>query len=315
MLLLGVGYYTMKNHTDQSEEITVELEPLRFTGTLWMPQHSSVLILMIPGSGASDRHNDVFFPPIRAALLEAGMAVCSFDKRGVGGSTGSWLEAGIIEQARDMAGIIHFLRAQYSLPIGVFGHSQGAWVALEVAANDSSLCAVITNSGPGVSPAEQDWFAAHLGLLNDGTSPEVMNQLEGSYETMLKLARENQDFAALEKLINTEPVLFKKLSSHAFVAPDAEHWKLFCLLIDYQPRTALERLEMPVLALFGSLDTRVPVEQSVAVYTKLLRNQKSKIKVFPEADHRLEHHGQLVEGYLEQLISWMNNVLVDPVRV
>jgi hypothetical protein len=41
---------------------------------------------MHPGSGPSDRDNDVLFPPIRDALLAAGIAVCSFDKRGAGES-------------------------------------------------------------------------------------------------------------------------------------------------------------------------------------------------------------------------------------
>ena len=62
---------------------------------------------MHPGSGPSDRDNDVFFPPIREHLLDAGVAVCSFDKRGVGGSTGRWEEAGIVEQADDLLACLH----------------------------------------------------------------------------------------------------------------------------------------------------------------------------------------------------------------
>lgn len=69
---------------------------MTLAGTLWLPESSRVAatVLMHPGSGPSDRDNDVFFPPIRKHLLHAGFAVCSFDKRGVGGSTGRWQEAG-----------------------------------------------------------------------------------------------------------------------------------------------------------------------------------------------------------------------------
>jgi len=45
---------------------------------------------MHPGSSPSDRPNDIFVPPIRDRLLRSGFAVCSFDKRGVCGSTGDW---------------------------------------------------------------------------------------------------------------------------------------------------------------------------------------------------------------------------------
>jgi alpha/beta superfamily hydrolase len=54
---------------------------------------------MVGGSGPSDRTNDNFFPPIRRHLVEAGLAVLSNDKRGVGASSGDWL-AGTIDDFR-----------------------------------------------------------------------------------------------------------------------------------------------------------------------------------------------------------------------
>src|SRR5947207_18464 len=88
---------------------------------------------MHPGSGPSDRDNDVLFPPIREHLLRAGIAVCSFDKRGVGGSAGSWLEAGLYEQAGDLIAALAVFESESrrGLPLGLFGHSQGGWVVVE----------------------------------------------------------------------------------------------------------------------------------------------------------------------------------------
>ena len=80
---------------------------------------------MHPGSGPSDRDNDVYFPPIREHLLAHEIAVCSFDKRGVGRSTGRWQNAGIVEQADDVLACIRSLLDDdaVSKPIGLFGHS------------------------------------------------------------------------------------------------------------------------------------------------------------------------------------------------
>ena len=84
-------------------EVEAESGGVRLAGTVCLPAGEAVAgMLMHPGSGPSNRDNDWFFPPIREHLLAAGIAVCSFDKRGVGGSTGSWLEAGIEEQADDL---------------------------------------------------------------------------------------------------------------------------------------------------------------------------------------------------------------------
>ena len=110
-------------------EIEADSGGVRLTGTIWRPAGDAVAgVFMHPGSGPSDRDNDVLFPPIREHLLRAGIAVCSFDKRGVGGSAGSWLDAGIAEQADDLlAGLAVFeAESPRGLPIGLFGHSQGA---------------------------------------------------------------------------------------------------------------------------------------------------------------------------------------------
>ena len=67
---------------------------LVLAGTLHRPDgEARATVLMVPGSGPSDRDNDVYFPAIRAGLLERGIAAASFDKRGVGESGGDWRDS------------------------------------------------------------------------------------------------------------------------------------------------------------------------------------------------------------------------------
>ena len=148
--------------------------PVTLAGTLWQPDGEAVAtVLMHPGSGPSNRDNDVFFPQVRAVLLEAGIAAASFDKRGVGGSTGDWREAGIVEQAADATAALDAVRAAGAPePIGLFGHSQGGWVVIEAAASGTPAAFVVTNGGPGVSPAMQDRFA----LANAGPAGRVRSR-------------------------------------------------------------------------------------------------------------------------------------------
>ncbi|MDQ3385845.1 MAG: CocE/NonD family hydrolase [Actinomycetota bacterium] len=56
---------------------------------------------MLPGSGDADRLNGGYLEPIRAHLVRRGIAVISYDKRGVGGSNGDWREATLRELADD----------------------------------------------------------------------------------------------------------------------------------------------------------------------------------------------------------------------
>ena len=130
---------------------TVRSGDVELAGSWWEPAAPIATVLMHPGSGPSDRDDDTYFPPIRDHLVAAGIAVVSFDKRGVGGSSGDWRDAGIAEQADDVAAVVSHLAAHGATsPIGLFGHSQGGWVVLEAARRTTPAAFVITSSGPGV---------------------------------------------------------------------------------------------------------------------------------------------------------------------
>ncbi len=67
---------------------------------------------MVGGSGPADRDNDTFFPPIRRRLAAAGIAVLSYDQRGVGSSSGDWRDASLDDLAADAAAARAFLQTQ-----------------------------------------------------------------------------------------------------------------------------------------------------------------------------------------------------------
>ena len=147
---------------------------------------------MHPGSGAADRDNDVYFPPIRQRLLDSGVAVASFDKRGVGASTGRWEDAGIIEQADDLRAVVAALVDEVGLvPLGLFGHSQGGWVVIEAAGQPPAapVAFVVSNSGPAVSPAQQERYAAHTGMTRAGVAPAQIGEAMARFDTVLGLLR------------------------------------------------------------------------------------------------------------------------------
>jgi pimeloyl-ACP methyl ester carboxylesterase len=59
---------------------------VRLSATITVPGPASASpgIVLIGGSGPSDRHNDGFFDLLRDHLVNAGVAVLAHDKRGVG---------------------------------------------------------------------------------------------------------------------------------------------------------------------------------------------------------------------------------------
>ena len=187
---------------------------------------------MHPGSGPSDRDNDVLFPPIREHLLQAGIAVCSFDKRGVGGSSGSWLDAGIIEQADDLlAGLAVFeakaLTASHS-DCSATARAAGSSSRPPLAA--FPIAFVITNSGPGVSPARQERYSLANKLAGGGEAEAL-----ATYDAVVAVMRERPTLDQGLAQLDAAGVPYRELPGLKFMFEDEAIWRLCAEIFDYDP--------------------------------------------------------------------------------
>jgi uncharacterized protein len=297
--------------TSKTRELTVRSSDVRLAGSIWFPaEPRGVTLLMHPGSGPSDRDNDVFFPPIRRHLLESGVAVSSFDKRGVGESTGRWQEAAIAEQASDAIACLRALLSDTSIagPIGLYGHSQGGWVVVEAAARCQEAAFVVTSSGPGVTPEQQERWATRAYMIEAGIANDAIDEVTRYYDRVVSMLRSGVALVDARKRLEADgfPSAFEKLSLPVLPEDEAE-WRLLGALIDYDPAPALEQIDVPVLALFGGADPIVPVAESVQVFREAVRRELLQVEVFPDAGHRLETGDPpaLVDGYLDTLATFV----------
>ena len=292
-----------------SYELNARNGDVTLAGTLWRPAgEAAATVLMHPGSGPSDRDNDVFFPPIRDHLLAAGIAVSSFDKRGVGGSTGRWQEAAIAEQASDAICCLELLQAEVGGRIGLFGHSQGGWVVVEAASQLPEAAFVISNSGPGVTPEQQERYATRLYMERAGISDEELDEVRRYYDDIVAMLRAGTSLEDARRRVDEAgfPQAFATLALPVLPDDEAE-WRLLAALIDYDPRPALERIRAPVLAVFGADDPLTPVEASVAVFREAVRPDLLRVEIFAGAGHRLQIDDppRLADGYLELLTAFI----------
>jgi uncharacterized protein len=162
--------------------------------------------------------------------------VCSFDKRGVGGSAGSWLDAGIAEQADDLL------------------------AGLAVSARGFPVAFVITSSGPDVSPARQERYS--LANKLGGEEAEAL----AAYDAVVAMMGECPTLAAGLERLDAAGVPYRELPGLEFMFQDEAIWTLCAKIFDYAPAPALSRIRVPVLALFGEADKVTPPEESVAAF-------------------------------------------------
>ena len=274
---------------------------VRLSGTVWVAEREGVTpgVVLVGGSGPTDRSNGGYFHPLRDRLVAAGVTVLAFDKRGVGRSTGGWASAGVAELAGDVVSAVQALRAHPAVDrhaVGMFGHSEGGWVALRAAVRGAVAQHLILNSCPAASFVEAEIHA----LVSAGVDLEQARSL---LERLGRAVRADADLATASRIIADEPdpALRELLRQIDFRLTD-ESYSLLRAWIDYDPAPDLRSLRTPALAIYGARDPLTPVEASRARLTGL--TPPVRTDVFREADHRVCVGDALAPGYLDLVADW-----------
>ena len=134
--------------------------PGPLSGTLLQPSPSSPIVLIVPGSGPTDRDGNsplgITAAPYRQlaeALANEGVATLRIDKRGMFGSKTAVPDANavtIADYAADVHAWAKAIRARTGAAcIWVLGHSEGGLVAVTAAQQREGVCGVILVAAPG----------------------------------------------------------------------------------------------------------------------------------------------------------------------
>ena len=290
------------------EEVRFRNGDVTLMGTLLMPptkgRHPAVVL--IHGSSTPSRNDFRFYGDLFA---RRGVAALIYDKRDVGGDLGGASRVDMRDLAGDSLAAVALLKARTDInprQIGLWGHSQGGWVAPIAAAQTSDVAFVISFSGPGVTYAELNQYADGRRLRALGFSGAEIQQEAQAQSRVDEYVRRGGDKETLQTFL--DQVGRKPWASHTTlprrVPSEAEiHSWLQWRNLDLDPISYWERIHVPVLAMFGERDDVVPVEASATRIEAALRRAGNKditIKIFPKASHTI----QPAPDFLDTMINW-----------
>lgn len=303
-----------------AEEVTFRTRGYVLSGTLYKPRSEGPhpAIVLLAGSGPADRTSGGYFPFIQPVFLEAGLAVLVYDKPGVGGSTGDWRTMTLRDRAEEAVSAVRFLRDRADIrsdAVGLWGGSQGGWVAPLATTLYEDIAFVISVSGPGLTPAEQNVFEVEMALRNGGHQSTVVRQGIEWAEGLMQAALNGRAFSEVEReyLAPAEGRPWAGI----FSIPDQQAWD-FLASVDpvtgtpngaFDPVPVLRAMAVPYLAIFGEEDDLVPVARSVSIKEAALQEapiDDFRIVVFPEANHGILVGPRIfAPGYLELMGDWV----------
>lgn len=219
------------------------------SGTLTVPpgpgRHPAVAF--VAGSGRTQR---AYLPDLEALLVDSGVAVLAYDKRGVAMSGGiypgeSASDEAIDRLARDAQAAVRWLAQQPEVDparVGLAGHSQAGWIMPLAASRDPAVRFVVAFSSPAVSVLETDVWQD---LTAQGEKPAVLSDAEIEAEVERR-------------------------------GPGG-----------FDPIPSIRALRVPVLWLYGRLDRHIPAALSERRLSPLAAGHDFTVLDFPHANHAL----------------------------
>lgn len=297
------------------EEVSIEVaEDVTLAGTLSLPLKpgSHPVVILISGSGAQDRNENVFgfklFATIADHLTRQGIAVLRCDDRGVAGSTGDRETATSADYADDVLAQVAYLKTRSGIDttrIGLLGHSEGALIAGMVSADNPDIEFVILMAGTAL-PGDTALKAQLVRVLQaEGSSGKMIAEQRALQARMLDYARTGKNEKKLRK--DLRKIMAKTLKQRmtpeqlaalgdfdAFVEQRVEgqiqvvssRW--FKFFLDYDPREDLENVDARVLTFFGEKDVQAVAEVNAPAmdefFTKIGKENYA-IRVCCKANH------------------------------
>jgi pimeloyl-ACP methyl ester carboxylesterase len=317
------------------EEVTFKNGDVTLAGTLLIPaakskgaKHSAIVFT----HGGGPQLREVFWG-LGYLYAARGFAVLSYDKRGVGKSTGNWGEASFEELAEDAVAAARFLQARTDIAanqIGFWGQSQGGWIAPLAASRFPDAAFAIALSGGGLSPAEQELFDTEYELSKAGyTANEVNDALAfQKLKNEIIASPDRWDEYAKARALAKDKKWFRHpgIDIRGPEKRDDPFWTHMRRFYVYDPLPTLQTLNAPLLALFGELDTPEAVKANVRAISQILDQAGRRdytVKVYPNGRHNLmevppDNPDEFVRlkrfppGLFETMVDWTTTQLRRP---
>jgi len=254
-------------------EVTFTNGGVTLHGTVVAPPGGTKLpgLVMVHGSGAHSRDD---YRDQAEAFARQGIATLIYDKRTDGYSQ---FERSYSTLADDALAAVEALRKRPEVDparVGVWGLSEGGWVAPLAASRSADVAFVVTLGANGVEPSRQQAWAVGNQLRRLGMDGSIV----GMASTMLR------------QLVG------------GGVFPEAH----------YDPVPVLKGLRQPVLGIWGAKDILTPPGEAVRIFRESVAHHT--LRVFPDAQHQLRRTTDgfdklpgYAPGYLELVGTWVNN--------
>ena len=300
------------------------------SGTLSIPKGKGPFpcVIIESGSGAVDRDGTHMrhkaYLVLGDYLTRQGIATLRTDDRGIGGSTGVERDSTYGDLAGDILAMVKGLTKHRKIDraaIGVMGHSQGGSIAPMAAIASTDIAFVILLAAMTI-PGDQVMYTQKKMILQAaGLTGHALDLRMAAQRKMLDAVLRDAPSKEMQAVVSAQ--LEVDLGAQASFIPAAQRAQILkgaiaqvsaksmVSLIKNNPAQYLEKLTVPVLAIFGEKDLQVEPkanEKALRRHLKTAGNTAYESWIVPSMSHNFQ---TTKTGKVEELVTIDQTVRPD----
>lgn len=234
------------------------------------------LILFIHGDGSVNKNSDEGYYPAWETLAEENIISVSWDKPGVGNSTGNWLEQDMEDRKDEAERVLKWALDTFDVDpnrVGVWGASQGGWVITKLLNNNTDIKFAI-----GVAPAV-NWM--RQGKFNTVSEMEYEGYSSKEINKRLSIESKVNDYLNQN---DYQGYLNSKLEKDII---EKDRWDFIRKNMGLDNTKELAKIKKPYYLIVGDHDINVDTKETEEVYQKHITKGYLTVYNIKNATHRM----------------------------
>lgn len=265
----------------------------RLSGTLYVPRSAKTFGVVVALHGASSPlRSSPLYEHLKQVLPALGIAVFIYDRRGTGQSAGSANSGDFPLLADDAIAAIQALKKDARVDpkrIGVWGLSQGGWLAPLAAQRSADVRFVVAVSAPVVTADAQMMFSSTNTLRVFGYSQTDIERMSATRKAVDDYTHGKDTKEHAQHLVDDasrEPWFKYLYMGKTLTKGGVAAWRKE---IDNDPMDEIKQVNVPLLVLYGAVDPVVPVALSRERLKEIEPNHPAmSVAVIADADHSMQ---------------------------
>ncbi|MBF2501877.1 alpha/beta hydrolase family protein [Listeria marthii] len=278
VVILVVLIFIGNDYEMTEKRVTIPTTGGDLSAVVTTPKHDKPkgIIVFVHGDGAQEATQNGGYKPLMERFAKQGYISVSWDKLGVGKSSGNWLDQSMDDRANEVNQVIEWMKVKYpdsTTKIGLWGASQAGWVIPKVINANKDIDFSIL-AAPAINWMRQGEYNTGAQAKNAGATNKEIIQAKQNFLTDSKLISKNETYERYKQNGGKEEM-------------SSERYDFARKNMTADATEDLAKIQAKLYLVLAEKDENVDSAETKDVYTQVVKQASLEVQMISNVKHQM----------------------------